>query len=133
MPTCCAASTACARRRSLWWLEWKLKALNSRQPVVAAAGQWMAEQLQSGAGALPVGVQRQVSATSSGVDGLWLVYRIEPMGLERRRLFTAAAHGLCPSAAAHFRSGGGHVRQRLQARPSRFSHQAGLSAWWSCW
>jgi len=65
----------------------------------AAAGQWMAEQLLSGAGALPVGVQRQVSAPSSGVDGLWLTYRIEPMGLERRRLFTAAAHGLCPPAA----------------------------------
>jgi len=79
-----------------------VEAEGPEQPAAgcAAAGQWMAEQLQSGAGALPVGVQRQVSATSSGVDGLWLVYRIEPMGLERRRLFTAAAHGLCPSAAA---------------------------------
>lgn len=63
-----------------------------------AAASWMAGQLEASAGVLPAGVSRQLIAAAPGGDGLWLVYRLESSRLERRRLFTAAAHGLCPPA-----------------------------------
>jgi len=94
----------CARRAPLWWLEWKLKALNR-----PAAGFVRRQAMDGGASerlepAARWGVQRQVSANVVGVDGLWLVYTgIEPMGLDvRRAVQPLPPMAFCPSAGAAY-------------------------------
>jgi len=73
-------------------LAWQAEA-----PDCAAATSRMRQQLEAAAGPLPAGVSRQVQAAEAPVlNGFWLVYRAESDRLERRRLFSAAAHGLCP-------------------------------------
>jgi len=84
----------------------------------------MAEQLQSGAGAPAAGgVQRQVSATSSELDGSGSSTAIEPMGLERAGVPPLPPMPLSVSAATFpiWR----RALDSVSARPSRFSHQAG--------
>ncbi|PZU98067.1 hypothetical protein [Cyanobium sp. ULC084] len=76
-------------------------AWQAERPGCEAASLRMRQQLEVAGPALPAGVSRQLSAAAAPVThGFWLVYLAEPLGLERRRLFSAAAHGLCPPAAA---------------------------------
>ena len=73
-------------------LAWQAEA-----PGCEAGGQRLRQQLEQAGAPLPAGVSRQVSAEPApGSPAYWLIYRAEPLGLERRRLFSAAAHGLCP-------------------------------------
>jgi hypothetical protein len=69
----------------------------------AAASGWLQAQLAvpAEAGAAGVEQSRVVAATPAG-EAVWLVLRVPEQGLERRRLFSPAAHGLClpPSGAA---------------------------------
>jgi hypothetical protein len=75
-------------------LAWQAEA-----PGCAVAAQRVRQQLEAAGAPLPAGVSRQVSAEEAGgANAFWLIYRAEPLGLERRRLFSAAAHGLCPAA-----------------------------------
>jgi hypothetical protein len=62
----------------------------------AAASGWLQAQLADPAGAAAEGVEqsRVVAATPAG-EAVWLVLRVPEHGLERRRLFSPAAHGLC--------------------------------------
>jgi len=99
---------------------------------VRSAGQWAGgKQLPERGLELCRGVQRQVSATFVGVDGLWLVYRIEPMAWSVARLFTAARPWASAAAAALFRSGR-RAREDASAGPgpSRFQATQAGSSWW---
>jgi hypothetical protein len=62
---------------------------------VAAA--WMRARLASAALPLPQGVRKELIQEGGAV---WLVYNAAAGRLERRRLFSAAAHGLCPVVPA---------------------------------
>jgi hypothetical protein len=76
-------------------LAWQVEA-----PGCVVAADRLRQQLEADGVPLPAGVSRQVSAdAAAGTNAFWLVYRAEPLGLERRRLFSAAAHGLCPPPA----------------------------------
>jgi hypothetical protein len=79
-------------RRSL-----RLQASVALQPPAPAscelAALWLRSRLAVGAAALPQGVEKQLIQEGGSV---WLVYVARAEGLERRRLFSAAAHGLCP-------------------------------------
>lgn len=61
-----------------------------------AASGWLQAQLADPAGAAAEGVEqsRVVAATPAG-EAVWLVLRVPEQGIERRRLFSPAAHGLC--------------------------------------
>ncbi|MCP9846302.1 hypothetical protein KBY86_05275 [Synechococcus sp. Lug-A] len=66
------------------------------QPAPAScevAAAWMVSRLASGASSLPQGVRKQLVPDGGAV---WLIYTAAEGQLERRRLFSAAAHGLCP-------------------------------------
>ncbi len=65
----------------------------------AGAAEWMGHQLAAPL-PLPEGVSEVLEpAAAEGGGGLWLVLRAEEQAIERRRLFLAAAHGLCRPAA----------------------------------
>ncbi|MCP9771624.1 hypothetical protein KBY66_03125 [Synechococcus sp. Tobar12-5m-g] len=77
-------------------LAWQAEA-----PGCEVAAQRLRQQLEADGAPLPAGVSRQVSTeAAAGANAFWLVYRAEPLGLERRRLFSASAHGLCPPPEA---------------------------------
>ncbi|MCP9885118.1 hypothetical protein KBY97_08265 [Synechococcus sp. ATX 2A4] len=57
------------------------------------AAEWMRSRLAGGAALLPQGVHKELIREGGSV---WLVYKAAAEPLERRRLFSAAAHGLCP-------------------------------------
>lgn len=57
------------------------------------AAEWMRARLASGAVPLPQGVRKELIQAGGAV---WVVYNAAAGRLERRRLFSAAAHGLCP-------------------------------------
>ncbi|MCP9840788.1 hypothetical protein KBY93_09090 [Synechococcus sp. J7-Johnson] len=66
----------------------------------AVAGDWLEAQLQAAATELPAGVTATLQREEdNGAGGLWLVLRSEHQAIERRRLFMAAAHGLCQPLA----------------------------------
>jgi hypothetical protein len=68
------------------------------QPAPAScevAAAWMVSRLASGASSLPQGVRKQLELVPDG-GAVWLIYTAAEGQLERRRLFSAAAHGLCP-------------------------------------
>lgn len=58
------------------------------------AVEWMRSRLAGGSAALPQGVHKELIRDGGSV---WLVYKAAAEQLERRRLFSAAAHGLCPA------------------------------------
>ncbi len=61
-----------------------------------AAAVWMGAQLSLPGAPLPAGVTEAQEPAEGGEPGaLWLVVRSAAHRIERRRLFTAAAHGLC--------------------------------------
>ncbi len=69
----------------------RLAAADVAAPMACdAAGEWMGEQLAGASTAEDVALEEGEAAGE-----LWLVLRAEGHGIERRRLFTAAAHGLC--------------------------------------
>lgn len=58
-----------------------------------AATEWMREQLAGMAADLPAGLEQRLEPAEPAA--LWLVAAAEAHRIERRRLFSPAAHGLC--------------------------------------
>jgi hypothetical protein len=67
-------------------------------PALSCQGatDWMRAQLTATVTDLPEGIAQHLESPASGEPGaLWLVVGSQAHRIERRRLFTAAAHGLC--------------------------------------